>query len=241
VPESRISTQVDLKEANRPRRCVLLFARPPRSEGRVKKLARAEALFDLTRRRVAEAVESLGETDLVVVEPVSQRGASFGERLENAFGDARSRGYEEVVAVPGDVPALDGAHLEQAFAAFGSHDVVLGPSPDGGVWLLGVKCSQGDIRALFYGIPWHSSGVYAALAANAPSAAHLDSLLDVDGRADLVRLRRGRSDAVLLALVEAILRDVPQTRARTAASGTSTLFEAALGSRAPPPLLSLAV
>src|SRR5205807_1266758 len=101
-------------------------------------------------RRVAEAVRSLGGADLLVVgaaapgrppgvRRLEQRGASFGERLRNALADARGLGYREVVAVPGDVPGLSAAHLRAAFAALGRHPVVLGPSPDGGVYLLGTR------------------------------------------------------------------------------------------------------
>lgn len=197
------------------RRCVLLFSRAPRAEARAKRLREAEPLFALAHRRVARAVRSLGGTDLLVVGPpgpgqppgarrLDQRGASFGERLANAFAAARRLGYREVVAVPGDVPGLTAAHLRAAFAALGFHPVVLGPSPDGGVYLLGTR--EGADR-LFEGVRWCTRFVLADLLGRAVRPAVLPALADVDGAADLDRLAEDPGlDPSIRALVREIRR-----------------------------------
>jgi glycosyltransferase A (GT-A) superfamily protein (DUF2064 family) len=175
---------------------VLLFARAPRREARAKGLDRAEDLFALLGRCVARA--AAGIADLVVVGPadpslpgaaarLDQRGAGFGERLENAFADARALGYTEVVAVPGDVPGLGARHLLAAFAALGSHAVALGPSPDGGVYLIGLGLPPG---ALFDGVRWRTRHALADLRARAGGAALLSPLGDLDREADLEHLAR---------------------------------------------------
>lgn len=181
------------------RRCVLLFARAPREEERVKGIPSGSLLFEFARRRVESAAHALEGVDLVVVTPapaladapapgvLAQRGGTFGERLENAFADARALGYAEIVAVPGDVPELRAAHLEEAFEALRREDVVLGPSPDGGVWLIGARV---ETASLFAGIPWRTRRVFGALQRNAPGAALLVALLDVDHPGDLAALRR---------------------------------------------------
>jgi hypothetical protein len=193
------------------RRCVLLFSRAPRAEARAKRVA-AERLFDLARRRVAAAAASLDGVDLLMVTPVipgtcgarrlAQRGQGFGERLSNAFADARDLGYREIVVVPGDVPGLSASHLAAAFAALEAQPTVLGPSPDGGVYLIGAR---GPVDRLFAGVRWCTGSVLADLRAHARAAALLPPLADLDRAADLARLER---DPALDAPVRQLVREI---------------------------------
>jgi glycosyltransferase A (GT-A) superfamily protein (DUF2064 family) len=178
-------------------RCVLLFALPAGQEARAKRLSRAEVLFDYSRRRIAAAVAELPGVDLLVL---PQRGGSFGERLENALADARALGYREIVVVPGDVPRLGSRELARAFALLAERPVVLGPSPDGGVYLLG--CA-GDPGPLLAGVRWHGATVFADLAARAGSPGVLEPLEDLDRPADLRRL-------LALARTRALAKDLEQ-------------------------------
>jgi hypothetical protein len=195
------------------RRCVLLFSRAPRAEARVKRVARAERLFDLACRRVAAAAAALDGVDLLVVGPVipglprgarrlGQRGKGFGERLGNAFADARDLGYGEIVVVPGDVPGLGASHLGAAFAALQEHPAVFGPSPDGGVYLIGTRAPEGR---LLEGVRWCTGSVLADLRARARGAVLLPPLADLDGAADLVRLER---DAALDPPLRQLVREI---------------------------------
>src|SRR5664279_4117522 len=111
-----------------PPRCVLLFARAPRAEAAAKGLRGGEALFALSHGRVRDAVAALPGVQLVLVPPAAQAGTSFGEKLAAAFRNAARRGYEEIVAVPGDVPELTARDLAAAFRALSVSDRVLGPS-----------------------------------------------------------------------------------------------------------------
>jgi 2-phospho-L-lactate guanylyltransferase (CobY/MobA/RfbA family) len=172
-------------DSQRTSRCILLFARAADEEARAKRLSRARGVFALARRRVVAAAAALRGADLLVVGPggsLPQRGRDFAERLTNAFADARARGYAEVVAVPTDVPRLGARQLAEAFRRLAVVDVVLGPSPDGGAYLIGCRT---DPLALFLGVRWRTAGAFADLAANAGSLAVLDPLEDVDRRSDL--------------------------------------------------------
>ena len=170
-------------------------------------------LFAFAARRVARATRALGRVDLILASdgPVPegarvlpQRGRGFGERLENAFEDARAAGYTEIVTVPGDVPGLSEAQLSAAFQALETLDVVLGPSPDGGVWLIGSRAGT-DLSELFEGVPWRTAGVFSRLVRNAPGAALLGALLDMDGPSDLAELASEPGlDPALAALLRAL-------------------------------------
>ncbi|MEO6326954.1 MAG: DUF2064 domain-containing protein [Thermoanaerobaculia bacterium] len=229
-------------------RCVLLFARTPLQEERVKGLRGGARLFALAKSRLSAALESIPDVSVVIAgEPedgffagataVAQRGRTFGERFENAFEDARALGFTHIVAVPIDVPSLGAEQIVTSFEKLAANDVVLGPSPDGGVYLIGVR---GDTRSLFRGVPWQTARVFLALLRNAGEAVVLASLLDVDRLADLEALASDPSidiDPELKALVEGLLRlrlgDFPLCDgSRLRSRPTSPC-----GSRAPPVLL----
>jgi hypothetical protein len=192
------------------RRCVLVFARTPRAEAREKGLHCAEPLFRLAGRRLAAAVAALPDVDLVAVGgggPLDQRGTDFGERLRNAFADARALGYETIVIVPGDVPGLGLPQLRRAFDLLRDHAVVLGPSPDGGVYLLGC---HGPSDHVLSGVRWQTRFVLHDLLARAGTAPLLPALGDLDCVADLPRLVRAAvADPVLVGLLKQIRGESP--------------------------------
>jgi 2-phospho-L-lactate guanylyltransferase (CobY/MobA/RfbA family) len=213
-------------------RCVLLFARTPGEEARAKRIGRARALFALARRRVRDAA-ALAGADLLLVgtgpHALPQRGRTFGERLANAFSDARALGYREIVAVPTDVPGLGLRQIAEAFARLRGQETVLGPSPDGGVYLIGCR---GDADALLLGVRWRTGFVLEDLQSNAGAAALLEPLADVDRLADLRRL--SGLDPRTAALVARLLHRPGHLR-----TGDLLPFDLLLASRlparAPPP------
>ncbi len=222
---------MDLVPSTASRRCILLFARTAKEEACAKRLSRARGLFALARRRVLAAARSLG-IDLLVAGPggaLLQRGGSFAERLENAFADARALGYEAIVAVPTDVPRLGRRQLAAAFRRLAAAPAVLGPSPDGGVYLIGCR---NDPAGLFAGVRWQTSWTFADLAANAGSPAVLDPLEDVDRWADLPSLAAG-PDREIAGLVTVILRG--PAAARDFRRPVPILLADPLFDRPPPP------
>jgi uncharacterized protein len=67
---------------------------------------------------------------------VSQRGRSLGERLDNGLTLCFDRGFRKVAVLASDSPTLPPERVEQAFALLDVADVVLGPSEDGGYYLI---------------------------------------------------------------------------------------------------------
>jgi glycosyltransferase A (GT-A) superfamily protein (DUF2064 family) len=206
----------------------------------MKRMPGSVPLFAFSMRRASEVTCSLG-VDLVLASDGTapeearvfrQRGHGFGDRLKNAFADARARGYAEIVAVPGDVPGVSEAQLAAAFHALETRDVVLGPSPDGGVWLIGSRAGT-DLSELFERVPWRTSGVFSALVRNAPGAALLNALSDVDRPSDLAVLASERgADPVLAALLRSLRpAEVLPARVRL---GRTHEFRPATPARAPP-------
>jgi 2-phospho-L-lactate guanylyltransferase (CobY/MobA/RfbA family) len=183
-----------------------LFARVPRAEARAKGLVSAEPLFELAARRLAAAVGALSGVDLLPVGAgpgaLAQRGGDFAERLQNALADARPLGYDTIVVVPGDVPGLGFRQLRRAFELLREHPVVLGPSPDGGVYLLGCR---GPVEHVVAGVRWQTGFVLHDLLARAGGAPLLPALADLDSASDLPRLVRAAvTDPALVALLRQI-------------------------------------
>jgi uncharacterized protein len=211
-------------------------------EARAKRMPAAARLFACARERVLSAAAGSG-ADALLCSPgaagptaagvafLPQRGMAFGERLRNAVADARLLGYEHVVVVPGDVPGLRSRHLREAFRLLRAHDMVLGPSPDGGVYLLGLR---GASETALAGVPWCTRGVFASLHSAARRAAVLAPLADLDGHAHLRALRAdGTLDDEFSALVAALLAraDAPASQASPQATDP---HRSPLASRPPP-------
>ena len=99
-----------------------------------------------------------------------------------------------VVIVGTDIPGLGRAQVARALDALGAHDWVLGPSGDGGYWLIGARRLRRGPRDPFRGVRWSSPHTLADTRANLRGArvAYLERLDDIDTGADLDRYRRSK-------------------------------------------------
>lgn len=68
-----------------------------------------------------------------------QQGHSLGKRMQYAFAKAFEDGYEHVVIIGSDCAQIKPGHISQAYRQLKSHDIVVGPSRDGGYYLLGMN------------------------------------------------------------------------------------------------------
>jgi rSAM/selenodomain-associated transferase 1 len=87
---------------------------------------------------------------------VQQEGRTLGARMQRAFDTTFARGSLRTVIIGTDVPELDAHTLRFAYSRLSSHDVVLGPSSDGGYYLLGMNAPT---KNLFDGIEWSTVNV----------------------------------------------------------------------------------
>lgn len=89
---------------------------------------------------------------------VPQRGDGFGERLLAAAQDILACGFESVCLIDSDSPTVPAAVFAEAVAALArpGDRVVLGPSHDGGYYLIGLKAAH---PAPFSEITWSTGKV----------------------------------------------------------------------------------
>lgn len=68
-----------------------------------------------------------------------QTGEGLGERMSNAFAETFSAGYDRVCIIGTDHPTIESGLIDSAFASLADNDLVVGPSLDGGYYLMGMK------------------------------------------------------------------------------------------------------
>lgn len=85
-----------------------------------------------------------------------QRGEHLGERMSDSFRSAFENGFKKAVIIGSDCPDLTTDKIESSFGLLDDHDMVIGPSFDGGYYLLGLRKYHPE---LFSGIEWSSSKV----------------------------------------------------------------------------------
>jgi rSAM/selenodomain-associated transferase 1 len=120
-----------------------------------------------------------------------QVGRDLGERLAFAFNAALTAGVEKVVVVGTDTPWISPQRIVRAFALLDRADVVLGPTADGGYYLVAARRL---VPQMFRGIRWGTSRVFAqtkaALRKAGASVRLLPRDFDLDRPADLRRVAR---------------------------------------------------
>jgi rSAM/selenodomain-associated transferase 1 len=86
-----------------------------------------------------------------------QVSADLGGRMYGAARHCFDLGAGRVVILGTDVPSLPARHIERAFELLEGQEIVLGPSMDGGYYLLGLTR---PVRGLFRGIAWSTEHVF---------------------------------------------------------------------------------
>jgi uncharacterized protein len=123
---------------------------------------------------------------------VAQQGPDLGARLQSTLSALLAAGHAAAIAVDSDTPTLPGEFLQQAVDCLArpGPDVVLGPTEDGGYYLIGVRAAH---PKLFDDVPWSTSHVLDVTLRRAAGAglraACLPAWFDVDTPDDLERLR----------------------------------------------------
>jgi len=177
--KTRLAKDVGLVEATRFYRVALArlirrLSADPRWQTVVAASPDTQALPNQTWLQNADAVVPQGEGDL-------------GARMQRVF-DTAPKG--PVVIIGSDIPDISAHHIAQAFKALGTNDAVMGPSVDGGYWLIGQKRLP-KVLTPFEGVEWSSGREHDQTLANFGSArvAMLSELSDVDSGADFAQWR----------------------------------------------------
>lgn len=161
--------------------CLLLFVKYPK-KGLVKlrlcKDLNEENVVELYRCFVQDALEMINRTDIpffICIYPAEekqkfqdwlgvthlylpQQGQDLGERMKNCFITVFKKGYKKAILLGSDSPDLPSEYITNARKILQTKDMVLGPTVDGGYYLIG--CQKTSFTpTVFDDIPWSTPTV----------------------------------------------------------------------------------
>lgn len=124
--------------------------------------------------------------DLDIYNKRIQVEEDLGGRMIHAFGELYEREHDKVLIIGSDCNELSTEILQSAFNSLDDNDVVLGPTYDGGYYLIGMKKLHAD---LFTGKNWSTESVFEqtikSIDENDLSYSVLPKLNDVDHKEDV--------------------------------------------------------
>lgn len=113
-----------------------------------------------------------------------QVSGDLGNKLKSAFDEVLNT-MDKCLIIGSDCPYMNNEIILEAFQSLQDHDLVLGPTPDGGYYLIGLKQNE---KSLFEDISWSTDSVFAqtiSAAKNAKLSTYLLPILtDVDHASD---------------------------------------------------------
>jgi rSAM/selenodomain-associated transferase 1 len=188
------------------RACLIIFSKTPQL-GKVKTRLRSRLTEDqclsLHTALLKDAIikSSLIDADVhlyltnppilpfaVDVRIFEQHGNDLGQRMFHAFEESL-KFYSKCVIIGTDSPQFPPERIQETLNQLVKYDVVLGPTDDGGYYLIGMNRA---IKEPFVNIPWGTGAVmeHTLRALESYKVLLLDSCFDVDEPEDLVRLKK---------------------------------------------------
>ena len=125
---------------------------------------------------------------------IPQMGAVLGERLASATQWAAEHAYTKILVVGSDSPTLPISYISEAVKLLDSRDTVVGPSTDGGYYLIGFSTAAltTTVPHIFEEIAWSTANVFHQTLARIRSLKATVGLLppwyDIDTAEDLAFL-----------------------------------------------------
>jgi len=162
--------------------CVLCFIKHPKSNNAKSRLAKeigaqkAGALYSLMIEDVLDVLQKVkAETIIFYYQKkylpefekrfgadfkyIEQKGNNLGRKLNNAFKYVKEK-YKKILVVGSDVPAISEKIINSAFKSLNSYDCVIGPSYDGGYYLIGFRDKKYTDK-VFNRISWSTDKVFS--------------------------------------------------------------------------------
>ncbi|MBT0607432.1 TIGR04282 family arsenosugar biosynthesis glycosyltransferase [Aequorivita echinoideorum] len=170
---------------------ILIFANSAQAEASYKPFSKNSKLFSELNKDTLEKVKKSGLPYFHFSEK-EQIGDTFGERYINAIKAVYNSGFENVITIGNDTPLLQTSHIAEAAENLRKNPLVLGPSRDGGYYLMGLNIAYFEPES-FLKLPWQTGNLRSALCQlllkkNA-QIIFLETLVDIDSIADVELLK----------------------------------------------------
>ncbi|MEE2772321.1 MAG: DUF2064 domain-containing protein [Bacteroidota bacterium] len=166
---------------------ILIFANSSSEELKTKKIQRSAPLFDHLNQKVLKIARSTGLPYFLFSEE-EQVGSNFGERFTHAIASVFQKGYHNVISIGNDTPGLSKNHILRTATLLNSNGMVLGPSFDGGFYLMGMR-KELFCKKQFLKLPWQTAQltkcIRRLLGKKFENIVWLERLRDIDNESDL--------------------------------------------------------
>ena len=165
---------------------ILVFANSSKEELNNKSMPSGARVFDVLTELTLKTVKKT-KLPYFHLSEKEQYGNSFGERFSNAIHSVFEKGYERIITIGNDTPYLKASHIMEASRQLANGKNVLGPSTDGGFYLMGLHKSHFSIGE-FQKLSWQTSTllneVAVLLGAKHQEPLQLPVLFDLDNVKD---------------------------------------------------------
>ena len=156
------------------------------------KLSNVDIVIAYTPEDAQPDLQALIGDDVIYI---PQMGIDLGERLDSATQWAAEHGYTKILIVGSDSPTLPISYISEALTLLDSKDTVVGPSTDGGYYLIGFSAAAltTTVPLVFEEIAWSTADVFQQTVTRIYSAEATLGLLppwyDIDIPEDLAFLQ----------------------------------------------------
>ncbi|SFC83775.1 DUF2064 domain-containing protein [Algibacter pectinivorans] len=165
---------------------ILIFANSAEKEI-ISKSFLAKQLFETLNAQTIKIAKKTGLPYFVYSEH-EQVGFSFGERFTNAIQSVYNKGFDQIITIGNDTPHLTTKHLLKTAKKLETSAIVLGPSTDGGFYLMGLKKTLFH-KNTFLKLPWQTSSLNRSISKISASKQikiyYLEVLTDIDTVSDI--------------------------------------------------------
>lgn len=121
------------------------------------------------------------------IDSFPQEGYELGDRMNNAIEKLLNKGYSKVILIGADIPSLQAEDIKKAYEELEDNDICLGPTNDGGYYLVGMKKRCREIFS--NNLKWGYKSVFEATVSIANnlglSVGLTTKLSDIDEKEDI--------------------------------------------------------
>ncbi len=198
---------------------ILVFANSSSLDEARKNIPNSSKLFDALNDDILEKVKKTTLPYFHYNETL-QIGSDFGTRFTAAIQSIFAKGFDSIITVGNDTPNLTSDILIKTYKEVQEGKTVVGPSNDGGVYLLGFHKNRFD-AINFKALPWQQQNLFEQIARvflRRGMLHQLPRLTDIDSISDIkIVLNSGQklSAALLFILVRLVRNKQRNTRHRT--------------------------
>lgn len=180
---------------------ILLFNRSAYEEAEAK-----EYFSQVKKRKAIQLCQELRKNSLKICKqgglPIInfnsklQKGTNFGEKITHAIQATFQEGYENLIVIGIDSPGLNYRHIKRARQILEeTQSTILGPSFDGGVYLIGINKSNFNPQE-FIELAWQSDKLQESWAKIQTEIVWLKTLRDIDKASDLLEFTKSISNTL---------------------------------------------